>query len=68
MNIVGLCRVSNNDLGSIVVRGKFGLGGHLICKGYLGSNSGGLLTGLGSGVGYIWGECGARGLRGLESV
>ena len=66
MGIVGLCTVSNNDLGNIVVLEEFGLGGHWICKGCLGSSSGGLLIGLGLGADYIWGECGVRGL--LEQV
>ena len=67
MGIVGLCTVSNNNLGNIVVLEEFGLGGHWICTGCLGSNSGDLLTELGLGGGCIWGECGARGLLGLES-
>ena len=67
MGIVDLCTVSNNDLGNIVVLEEFGLGERWICKGCLGSNSGVLLTGLGSDGGCIWGECGARGLLGQES-
>ena len=62
MDIVGLCIFSNNSLLE-----EFGLEGRWICKGYLESNSGGLLTGLGLGGDYIWGECGARGLLALES-
>ena len=64
---MGLCTVSNSDLGNIVVLEEFGLGGRWICKGCLGNNSGGLLIGLGLGGGYIWEECGARGLLGQES-
>ena len=64
---MGLCIVSNNDLGNIVVLEKFRLEGHWICKDCLENNSGGLLTGLGLGEGYIWGECGVCGLLGLES-
>ena len=62
-----LCIFFSNDLGNIVVLEKFGLGGHWIHKGCLGSSSGDLLTGLGSGVGYIWGECGVRSPLELES-
>jgi hypothetical protein len=67
VGIEGLCIVSNSDLGNIVVLEEFGLGGRWICKGCLGSNSGVLLTGLGSGGGYIWAECDVRGLLEQES-
>ena len=64
---MGLYIVSNNDLENIVVLEEFGLGGCWICKGCLGSNSGGLLTELGLGADYIWEECGVCGLLGQES-
>ena len=67
MGTVGLCIVSNSDLGNIVVLEEFGLGGRWICKGCLGSNSGGLLIGLGLGAGYIWAECDVRDLQEQES-
>jgi hypothetical protein len=64
---VGLCIVSNNDLGNSVVLDGFGLGGRWIYKGCLGSSNGDLLIGQESDGGYTGGECDARGLLELES-
>ena len=67
MGTVGPCTVSNSGLGNIVVLEEFGLEGRWICRGCLGSNSGGLLTERGLGAGYIGEECGVRDLLELES-
>ena len=64
---MGLCIVSNNDLGSNIVLEESGLEGRWICKDCSGSNSEDLLTEQELGEDYIEEECGVRGLLRLES-